>query len=101
MSHKPDSPWGLDILDAQDKENQEKINQQQDIINKEYAICFSTDCGKKVLKNLEKLTIEQPTWIPEMGRDGKSVIHNAFVREGQNSIVRMITDRIKLSKNDK
>ena len=94
------SPWGLDVLDSEDKINQEKMNALQQELNKQYSLCFSTPTGKKVLEHLIKCTIEQPTWIPSNGNlDGQSTIQYGFVREGQNSIVRNIIDRINSIKN--
>ena len=45
------------------------------------------------------MTVEQPTWIPSAGAiDGTSAEQYAFVREGQNSIMREITSRVNQSK---
>lgn len=95
MQNENKTPWGLDSLDIEDKANNEEIKRQQDDLNKQYANCFSTPAGKKVLEHLQKCTLDQPTWIPSAGTvDGRSAVHHAFVREGQNSIVRNIIDRI-------
>ncbi len=51
--------------------------------------CFETEAGKKVLEHLRAITIEQPAWVP--GADPSF----GFAREGQNSIVRDIEQRIK------
>ena len=92
------SPWGLDALDQEDKDSSEKNQKIQDELNKQYSICFSTPCGLKVLEHLKNCTLEQPTWIPNP-TSGQSAIHYGFVREGQNSIVRNIVDRINSIKN--
>ena len=96
------SPWGLDAMDAEDKANKEKNQALQSELNKQYVSCFSTPIGKKVLEHLKKCTIEQPTWTPSGGQlDGASVVQHAFVREGQNSIIRSIVDRINsIEKNN-
>ena len=56
--------------------------------------------GKKVLEHLKICTIDQPTWVPN-GQNGSSAEQYAFVREGQNSIIRTIFDRINLINNKK
>tara|TARA_B100001057_G_scaffold278486_1_gene278739 strand:- start:5263 stop:5568 length:306 start_codon:yes stop_codon:yes gene_type:complete len=50
---------------------------------------FDTKDGKKVLEYLRKVTIEQPSWIP--GAEASI----GYSREGQNSIVREIEQRIR------
>tara|TARA_B000000532_G_C18851155_1_gene399550 strand:- start:883 stop:1188 length:306 start_codon:yes stop_codon:yes gene_type:complete len=50
---------------------------------------FQTEDGKKVLEYLRKVTIEQPCWTP--GAD----VSYGYAREGQNSIVREIEQRIR------
>jgi 3-hydroxy-3-methylglutaryl CoA synthase len=86
-----DSPYGLDVMDAADQVHEETLRTINHTLNQNYAICFSTPTGKKVLEHLKRCTIEQPAWIPG---DGDTGVHNAFIREGQNSIVRSIMDRI-------
>ena len=89
------SPWGIDSMDAEDKATNEKNQELQTELNKQYAICFSTPTGKKVYEHLKRCTIDQPTWQPSGGNlDGASVEQYAIVREGQNSITRNIQDRI-------
>jgi len=50
---------------------------------------FTSEDGKKVLEYLRKVTIEQPSWTP--GADPSY----GYSREGQNSIVREIEQRIR------
>lgn len=89
------TPWGLDSLDKEEKQSQKEFEQAQQILNEQYMACFGTTAGKKVLEHLKKITIEQPAWVPSGGVvDGQSAIHHAFAREGQNSVVRSIIDRI-------
>ncbi len=93
------TPWGLDALDKEEQQNQEQHEQAQRILNEQYAACFKTTAGKKVLEHLKGITIEQPAWIPSGGSiDGESAVHHAFAREGQNSVVRSIIDRINAVK---
>jgi hypothetical protein len=54
-----------------------------------YARVFSTDSGQIILADLRNKTIEQPTWTP-----GEDASHG-YAREGQNSVVRLIEERIK------
>ena len=66
--------------------------QGMDLIDKR---CFSTEAGQEVLKHLISITIDQPAWIP--GADSSY----GFSREGQNSIVREIQQRIRRTENAK
>jgi len=50
---------------------------------------FQTEEGKKVLAHLVAITIDQPAWIP--GADTSF----GYAREGQNSIIREIQQRIR------
>ena len=70
------------------------ISEQQamDLI---YKRCFSTEAGQEVLKHLISITVDQPAWIP--GADSSY----GFSREGQNSIVREIQQRIRRTENAK
>lgn len=68
-------------------------NTSQSDLDKIYAHVFSSEEGRKVLADLRAKTIEQPTWYP-----GEEASHG-FAREGQNSIVRMIEERIKRARN--
>ena len=51
--------------------------------------CFTTEAGKKVLEHLRSITIEQPAWVP--GADASF----GYAREGQNSLVREIEQRMR------
>ena len=84
--------YGLDDMEAADALHNETAKSLYDDLNKCYAKCFNSEAGKKVLAHLKKCTIEQPAWIPSMGETG---VHMAFLREGQNTIVRSIIDRIE------
>ena len=50
---------------------------------------FTTPAGKKVLAHLHAQTLDQPSWSP--GGDASF----GYAREGQNSIVREIIQRVK------
>lgn len=93
------SPFGLDVLDAEQQQSSTEEQARQQSINAIFGKCFGTPSGKKVLEYLSKMTVEQPTWIPSAGAiDGASAEQYAFVREGQNSIMREITTRVNQSK---
>ncbi len=51
--------------------------------------CFGSEDGQKVLAHLRQVTIEQPAWVP-----GAEPSYG-YAREGQNSLVREIEQRIK------
>lgn len=87
-----DSPFGLDEMEKADKEYNNKMGKINAQLNQDYASCFGTDTGQRVLKHLEKCTLSQPTWIPEAGTEW------SYAREGQNSMVRNILLRIKNAK---
>jgi len=58
-----------------------------------YATVFNSPDGWKVLKHLESTTIDQPCWFP--GTEASQ----GYYREGQNSLVRQINNRIRRAKN--
>jgi len=87
--------WGIDYLEQEQKEQAEVSKQEYDEINILYQKCFNTAAGKKVLEHLKKCTLSQPCWIPSPGNDG---VHHGFIREGQNSVVRSIVERININK---
>tara|TARA_R110000765_G_scaffold157846_1_gene261278 strand:+ start:1062 stop:1343 length:282 start_codon:yes stop_codon:yes gene_type:complete len=57
--------------------------------------CFATPSGRKVLKHLRSMTIEQAAWYP-----GAEASHG-YAREGQDSIVRYIEQCIQRAKEFK
>jgi len=63
-------------------------NEQRDL-DTCFAQCFQTESGKKVLEYFEKITIDQPAWIPSADPS------YGYAREGQNSIIREIKQRIR------
>ena len=79
--------WGLDALDHENELAKKDSEVQYIKIKKLYQSVFAKEGGKAVLDHLKKITTEQPTWLPSANNDA---IHTAFVREGQNSIVRYI-----------
>ena len=76
-----------DVISDWERGSQENTSQSD--LDKIYAHVFGSEEGRKVLTDLCAKTIEQPTWYP-----GEEASHG-FAREGQNSIVRMIEERIK------
>ena len=58
-----------------------------------YLALFSSPTGRQVLAHLRQVTIEQPSWVP--GADASY----GFVREGQNSMVRDIENRMRRAMN--
>ena len=64
----------------------------QDSINKLFARVFSTNDGVKVTAYLRAKTLDQPSFLP--GSDASY----GYAREGQNSIVREIENRIRIGK---
>ena len=58
-------------------------------LNISFQRCFGTEDGIKVLAHLRHVTLEQPSWVP--GADPSF----GYAREGQNSLVREIEQRIR------
>ena len=81
---------GLDILGTNKPIEQKD---EQFAIDKSFARTFETEEGKKCLQFLIKKTLEQPTWVP--GGDSSF----GYVREGQNSVIREIQQRIERAKS--
>ena len=80
---------GWDGVDATDEPIRLQNIDLQRNLDINFKRCFETEAGKKVLEHLRAITIEQPAWVP--GADPSF----GFAREGQNSIVRDIEQRIK------
>lgn len=80
---------GIEFLDVKPK-NENKDTELE--TNKAFARTFETEEGKKVLEFLINKTLQQPTWIP--GGDNSY----GYAREGQNSIIREIQQRIERAK---
>jgi hypothetical protein len=80
---------GIEFLDVKPK-NETKDTELE--TNKAFARTFETEEGKKVLQFLINKTLQQPTWIP--GGDNSY----GYAREGQNSIIREIQQRIERAK---
>lgn len=80
---------GWDGVDATNEPIRIKNLDLQRDTDIQFARCFSTEEGKKVLDYLKSVTIEQPAWVP--GADPSF----GYAREGQNSLVRDIELRMK------
>jgi|TARA_R100000278_G_scaffold1258_4_gene2591 hypothetical protein len=80
---------GWDGLDA--NVHQLRINDinEQQKLDIAYSKCFQTNEGKAVLEHLIQITLDQPCWVP--GADSSY----GYAREGQNSIIREIQQRIR------
>tara|TARA_A100001015_G_C15026702_1_gene730895 strand:+ start:2279 stop:2572 length:294 start_codon:yes stop_codon:yes gene_type:complete len=63
-------------------------------IDKTYMRVFSSEEGQKVLEHLKSITIDQPAWTP--GAEPSF----GYSREGQNSIVREIIQRMRRCNNE-
>jgi len=68
--------------------------QEPSEIDKAYKRTFSTEEGQKVLQHLVSITIDQPAWTP--GADASY----GYAREGQNSIIREIQQRMRRCENE-
>ena len=73
------------------KEVQEKSRD----LNMAFSKVFETPAGKLVLAHFEKNTLGQMTFNPQVPLNP---VYTAFFREGQNSIIREIKDRIEKGK---
>ena len=63
-------------------------------IDKAYMRVFTSEEGQKVLDHLRSITIDQPAWTP-----GTEPSYG-YSREGQNSIVREIIQRMRRCSNE-
>lgn len=79
--------------DAPDKKQIDEANKKDYELNHLFENTFGTPSGKKVLEWLTLHTLESPTWWP-----GKPPDYGYF-REGQNSLMRQIKDKIKKAKD--
>jgi len=77
---------GINVVDFEAKLPKDDDGKRLD---RAFARTFQTEEGEKVLKYLIEKTIAQPTWIP--GGDTSF----GFAREGQNSIIREILQRLE------
>jgi|GEM_PF-409624 hypothetical protein len=78
--------------DGVNAENQPIKLTNQDLqkeLDIQFKRCFGTEYGQKVLEHLVNITINQPAWVP--GADASF----GYAREGQNSLVREIQQRIR------
>jgi len=77
---------GINVVDFESAAPKDDDNKRLD---RAFARTFETTEGKKVLDYLVDKTLSQPTWVVGAGTDF------GFAREGQNSIIREILQRIE------
>ena len=90
MNKQPNPNSQLDDDLWTEEERAEPAASQMDIA---YAELFNSPDGEKVLRHLKSITLDQPCWVP--GSDPSYGFH----REGQNSIIRQIENRIRRVKD--
>tara|TARA_R110000822_G_scaffold105987_2_gene233970 strand:+ start:36 stop:326 length:291 start_codon:yes stop_codon:yes gene_type:complete len=66
-----------------------KNKTEQSDLDISFAQCFNTEAGQNVLKYFEKIYLDQPAWIPSADPS------YGYAREGQNSVIREIKQRIR------
>lgn len=76
------------------QEHNEKMMEEQRRIAEAYAAVFSSQQGQEVLDDLLGRTVRESVYMPE--RDNPEML--GHIREGQNSIVRYISQRITQGK---
>ncbi len=86
---------GWDGLDANVEPLRIRNSDLQSDLDRQFKRCFDTEAGKKVLEHLRQITIEQPAWVP-----GAEPSYG-YAREGQNSLVREIEQRMKRANEPK
>ena len=86
---------GLENNEDLNKEQNEAFKAQQLALSNQFAKCFRTAAGKAVLEKLESMTIKIPSWLPEHANPRDF----GMMREGQNSLVWYIKERIEESLN--
>lgn len=76
------------------QKQKEKMGEEYREIVKAYANVFSTEQGKKVIEDLLNRTLREAVYMPE--RENPEML--GHIREGQNSLVRYISQRIQQGK---
>lgn len=98
MAGNVGSTEGFDLFSddemEQIKEYNEKLEQQHKEMARAYAAVFSSQQGQKVLEDLLDRTLRDSVYMPE--RENPEIL--GHIREGQNSIVRYISQRINQGK---
>lgn len=92
-----DNPLAWDMTTEANKEQLEGARRkayEEDIC---FLRAFSTEDGAVVMDWLVKHTLDTPSWWPQA--DYNKAIANGFWREGQNSLVRQIKDKIENARN--
>tara|TARA_R100001015_G_C4630102_1_gene191471 strand:+ start:2267 stop:2551 length:285 start_codon:yes stop_codon:yes gene_type:complete len=80
---------GWEGLDAVFSDEVQQSTQQ----DKEFLDAFSTKSGQKVLHDLEKRFLQQPSWVPGSNE------HYGYYREGQNSVVNYMKNKMRRALN--
>jgi len=80
-------------IEEQAKVANEAMQAKENELNKLHVRVFNTEDGQKLLDYYRKNTIEQPTFFPNLGFENGAAM--GFHRDGQNSIIREITIRMK------
>ncbi len=86
---------GWEGLESQKIDIRDEMQRREDLNKLCHRVLASNEDGKKLMEWLRNITIEQPAAVP--GSDSSF----AYFREGQNSIVRDLENRIKLAKENK
>tara|TARA_R110002012_G_C11587492_1_gene605919 strand:- start:28 stop:324 length:297 start_codon:yes stop_codon:yes gene_type:complete len=80
---------GWDGVNAENQPTKLTSTNLQRELDIQFKRCFETEAGKKVLEHLINITVRQPAWVP--GADPSF----GYSREGQNSLVREIEQRMR------
>ncbi len=80
---------GWDGVNAENQPIKLSTTDLQKELDIQFKRCFGSEAGKKVLEHLVSITLNQPAWVP--GADPSF----GYSREGQNSIVREIQQRMR------
>lgn len=81
-----------------DGKSRVSVSEAQKQLIADYAACFGTPAGVKVLEDLMGRTIEQPT-MPGTALDGTAIQTLMAIREGENNLYRYIKSMIKKGKS--
>ena len=90
---------GLEPDPSVNKDFFERQLQEMFALNGAINRVAKTDDGKMLLSFLRKATIESATWMSSLGYE--QAIAHGFAREGQNSLVRDLENRISLAEKCK
>lgn len=85
-----DPGLSVEALEEFDRRKQSEYD-----LSQKYKALFKSELGQEILSDLKSKTLDGPTWNYNMRAE--DAVINGYAREGQNSIVRYILEKIQLA----